>query len=126
MIVLKTIAKLLLFPVAAALTLIQWIGIFLNSISGVVMGILSFLFVLTGLASLLFGLASGPEFLKMMITAFVIFLIYIYFASKKTRAEIERDPEAYFSQSFQQPREKEAIRSDAIDAEYTEKVIDSE
>ena len=75
MIVLKTIAKLLLFPVAAALTLIQWIGIFLNSISGVVMGILSFLFVLTGLASLLFGLASGPEFLKMMITAFVIFLI---------------------------------------------------
>ena len=37
MIVLKTIAKLLLFPVAA-LTLIQWIGIFLNSISGVVMG----------------------------------------------------------------------------------------
>ena len=75
MIVLKTIATLLLFPVAAALTLIQWIGIFLNSISGVVMGILSFLFVLTGLASLLFGLASGPEFLKMMITAFVIFLI---------------------------------------------------
>ena len=75
MIVLKTIAKLLLFPVAAALTLIQWIGIFLNSISGVVMGILSFLFVLTGLASLLFGLASGPEFLKMMITAFVIFLL---------------------------------------------------
>ena len=67
--------ELLLFPVAAALTLIQWIGIFLNSISGVVMGILSFLFVLTGLASLLFGLASGPEFLKMMITAFVIFLI---------------------------------------------------
>ena len=75
MIVLKTIAKLLLFPVAAALTLIQWIGIFLNSISGVVMGILSFLFVLTGTASLLFGLASGPEFWKMIITAFVIFLI---------------------------------------------------
>lgn len=75
MIVLKTIAKLLLFSVAAALTLIQWIGIFLNSISGVVMGILSFLFVLTGTASLLFGLASGTEFLKMMITAFMIFLI---------------------------------------------------
>ena len=39
------------------------------------MGILSFLFVLPGTASLLFGLASGPEFLKMMIAAFVIFLI---------------------------------------------------
>jgi hypothetical protein len=53
----------------------MWIGIFLNSISGVVMGVLSFLFVLTGTASLLFGLASGPEFWKMILTAFVIFLI---------------------------------------------------
>jgi hypothetical protein len=39
------------------------------------MGVLSFLFVLTGTASLLFGLASGPEFWKMILTAFVIFLI---------------------------------------------------
>ena len=69
------IVKIILLPVACVLTLIQWIGIFLNSISGVVMGILSFLFVLTGTASLLFGLASGPEFWKMIITAFVIFLI---------------------------------------------------
>ena len=71
----RWIVKIILLSVAGILTLIQWIGIFLNSISGVVMGILSFLFVLTGTASLLFGLASGPEFLKMMITAFVIFLI---------------------------------------------------
>ena len=71
----RWIVKIVLLPMVVVLTLIQWIGIFLNSISGVVMGILSFLFVLTGLASLLFGLASGPEFLKMMITAFVIFLI---------------------------------------------------
>jgi hypothetical protein len=71
----RWIVKIMLLPVACVLTLIQWIGIFLNSISGVVMGILSFLFVLTGTASLLFGLASGPEFWKMIITAFVIFLI---------------------------------------------------
>jgi hypothetical protein len=71
----RWIVKIILLPVACVLTLIQWIGIFLNSISGVVMGILSFLFVLTGTASLLFGLASGPEFWKMIITAFVIFLI---------------------------------------------------
>ena len=75
MFLLKRIRKIILIPIMLALTLIQWIGIFLNSISGVVMGILSFLFVLTGTASLLFGLASGPEFLKMMITAFAIFLI---------------------------------------------------
>jgi hypothetical protein len=71
----RWIVKIILLPVACVLTLIQCIGIFLNSISGVVMGILSFLFVLTGTASLLFGLASGPEFWKMIITAFVIFLI---------------------------------------------------
>lgn len=71
----RWIVKIILLPVACILTLIQWIGILLNSISGVVMGILSFLFVLTGTASLLFGLASGPEFWKMIITAFAIFLI---------------------------------------------------
>ena len=71
----RWIVKIILLPMAVVLTLVQWIGIFLNSISGVVMGILSFLFVLTGMASLLFGMASGPEFLKMMIAAFVIFLI---------------------------------------------------
>ena len=70
--VIRFILKTALFPVLVAVTLIQWIGIFLNSISGVFMGIL---FVLTGLASLAFGLASGSEALKMIITAFVIFLI---------------------------------------------------
>ena len=71
----KLILKALTLPLMAAMILFQWIGIFLNSLSSVVAGILAFLFILTGTASLLFGLASGPEFLKMMITAFVIFLI---------------------------------------------------
>ena len=75
MLILKVIAKIVLLPVLIAVTLFQWIGIFLNSISGVAAGILAFLFVLTGTASLIFGLASGPEFLKMMIAAFAIFLI---------------------------------------------------
>jgi len=75
MLILKVIAKIVLLPVLIAVILFQWIGIFLNSISGVAAGILAFLFVLTGTASLLFGLASGPEFLKMMVIAFVIFLL---------------------------------------------------
>ena len=75
MMILKVIAKIVLMPVMIAVILLQWTGIFLNSISGAVMGILSFLFFLTGTASLLFGLASGPEALKMMAGAFVIFLI---------------------------------------------------
>lgn len=75
MTVLKIIAKILLFPIAVALTIIQWIGIFLNSLSGVILGILAFIFALTGIASLMFGLASGPEALKMIAVGFVIFMI---------------------------------------------------
>ncbi len=59
MIILKIIAKILLLPVIVALTVIQWLGIFLNSISGVILGILAFIFALTGIASLAFGLASA-------------------------------------------------------------------
>ena len=77
MIFLKIIAKILLIPVIVALTAIQWIGIFLNSISGVILGILAFIFSLTGIASLAFGLASGPEALKMIAAGFVIFMIPI-------------------------------------------------
>lgn len=77
MIFLKIIAKVLLLPVIVVLTAIQWIGIFLNSISGVILGILAFIFALTGIASLAFGLASGPEALKMIAVGFVIFTIPI-------------------------------------------------
>ena len=73
--VLKIIAKVLLLPVVAALTLIQWAGVFLNSISGVILGILAFIFALTGIASLAFGLASGPEALKMIAAGFIFFMV---------------------------------------------------
>ena len=73
--VLRIIVKILLFPVVVALTLIQWIGIFPNSLSGVILGILAFIFALTGIASLAFGLVSGPEALKMIAVGFVIFMI---------------------------------------------------
>lgn len=73
--VIRFILKTVLLPVLLAVTLIQWLGIFLNSISGIFMRILSFIIALTGIASLLFGLASGGECLKMMAAAFVIFLI---------------------------------------------------
>lgn len=75
MIILKIIAKVLLIPVVILLTLVQWAGIFLNSISGVILGILAFIFALTGIASLAFGLASGPEAIKMIAVGFVIFMM---------------------------------------------------
>ena len=77
MIVLKIIAKILLLPVVVVLTVVQWIGIFLNSISGAILGILAFIFALTGIASLMFGLTSGPEALKMLIIGFVVFMVPI-------------------------------------------------
>ncbi len=75
MFLLKLIGKIILIPIILALTLIQWAGIFLNSISGVLLGILAFIFALTGIASLVFGLASGSEALRMIIVGFVIFMI---------------------------------------------------
>lgn len=71
----KMIVKLALLPVVPVAALIQWITIFLNGISGAIFGILSFLFAATGIASLMFGLASGTDFLKLMIAAFVLFLL---------------------------------------------------
>ena len=71
----KMIAKIVLLPVMPVAVLLQWITIFLNGISGAIFGILSFLFAATGSASLMFGLASGTDFLKLMSAAFVLFLI---------------------------------------------------
>ena len=59
-----------------------------------------------------------------LLAAALIFGIYVYFSSRKVKKEIEADPQAYFNQSVRTPREK--VPADVIDAEYTEKVIDSE
>ena len=75
MFILKLIAKIVLLPVLIAAVLVQWIGIFLNGISSVILNILSFVIALTGIASLLFGLATGPEAVKMLAGAFIVFLI---------------------------------------------------
>ncbi len=71
----RLLVKLILLPVILVLTMTLWICIFLKNIFGLIMGILSIIFALTGIASLLFGLASGGECLKMMIAAFVLFLL---------------------------------------------------
>ncbi len=73
--VIHFILKTALLPVLLVMTLIQWIGILLTGIFGIFLGILSFIIALTGIASLLFGLASGGECMQMIVTAFVIFLI---------------------------------------------------
>ena len=73
--ILKLIAKIVLLPAMIAVILVQWIGIFLTGIAGGIFGILSLLFALVAGASYLFGIASGPEALKMLAVGFVLFIL---------------------------------------------------
>lgn len=73
--ILRIMINILLIPVLAVITLVQWIAIFLNSISSVIMGILSFIIAATGIVSLLCGISSGRDTLNMLVGAFVIFVI---------------------------------------------------
>ena len=73
--IIKFILKCIALPLLLPIILIQWIGIFLNSISSVVFGILSGIVTLTALASFAFGQSTGSETVRMLIIAFVVFII---------------------------------------------------
>ena len=73
--IIKFILKCIALPLLLPIVLIQWIGIFLNSISSVIFGILSGICSLTAIASLAFGLSTGGEVIRMLIVAFVVFII---------------------------------------------------
>ena len=71
----KLILKLFTLPLIAAVTLFQWIGIFLTGLAGGILNILAFLFALVAGAAFLLGLASGPEVLKLLAVGFVFFIL---------------------------------------------------
>ena len=75
MTVLKPMLKLALFPLLLLLILAQWVGIFLTTFSSVVTNLLAGLFFFTALACWVMGLADGGEVLKMLIIAFVVFVL---------------------------------------------------
>jgi hypothetical protein len=77
MTVLKIIAKILLLPAVAVLTIVQWAGIFLNNSLSVVFNLLAGLFFLVGVSSYILGLTAGSEALKILIVGFVIFMVPI-------------------------------------------------
>ena len=78
MAVLKPMLKLALLP----LLLAQWVGIFLTTFSTVLTNLLAGLFFFVALASWIMKLADGGEVLKMLITAFVVFVLpYITIAA---------------------------------------------
>ena len=75
MTVLKWMLKLALFPLLLLLILAQWVGIFLTTFSTILTNLLAGLFFFVALASWVMKLADGGEVLKMLITAFVVFVL---------------------------------------------------
>ena len=75
MAVLKWMLKLALFPLLLLLILAQWVGIFLTTFSTILTNLLAGLFFFVALASWVMKLADGGEVLKMLITAFVVFVL---------------------------------------------------
>jgi len=74
MAVLKWMLKLALLPLLLLLILAQWVGIFLTTFSTILTNLLAGLFFFA-LASWIMKLTDGGEVLKMLITAFVVFVL---------------------------------------------------
>lgn len=75
MIVLKFIVKIIVIPVMLAITLLQWIGIFLIGFSSVIFNLFAGLCFMIAVLSYLMQLCTGMEALQMLTIAFVVFLI---------------------------------------------------
>ena len=75
MAVLKPMLKLALLPLLLLLILAQWAEIFLTTFSAVITHLLAGLFFFVALASWVMKLANGGEVLKMLVTAFVVFVL---------------------------------------------------
>lgn len=75
MAVLKWMLKLALLPLLLLLVLVQWVGTFLMTFSTILTNLLAGLFFFVALASWIMKLADGGEVLKMLITAFVVFVL---------------------------------------------------
>lgn len=75
MFLLRLLLKLILLPVMLAVTLLQWVGIFLTGFSSVIFYILSVIVFLTAVLSWAFQIAPGVEVLKMLAIAFVVFIV---------------------------------------------------
>ena len=75
MALIKIFFKLLVLPLIAAVTLIQWVGIFLTQFSTVIFSLLAGLLFLISAAGWMFGIGTGAETLQMLTVAFVVFII---------------------------------------------------
>ena len=75
MALIKIFFKLLALPLIAAVTLTQWVGIFLTQFSTVIFNLLAGLMFLIAVAGWMFGIGTGSETLQMLTVAFMVFII---------------------------------------------------
>lgn len=75
MMLIKLFFKLLVLPVVAAVTLIQWVGIFVTGFSAVLFNLIAGVLFMIALACLVTGVATGTESMQIFILSFVIFII---------------------------------------------------
>ena len=75
MVLLRLILKILAMPLIAAVTLIQWAGIFLTQFSSVIFNLLAGLMFLLSVIGWLMGICTGAETIRMLSVGFVVFII---------------------------------------------------
>lgn len=71
----KLFLKMLALPIMMAVTLIQWVGIFLTQFSTVMFNLLAGLLFLIAIAGWMFGIGTGTETLQMLTAGFIVFII---------------------------------------------------
>ena len=75
MVLLRLILKILAMPLIAAVTPIQWAGIFLTQFSSVIFNLLAGLMFLLSVIGWLMGICTGAETIRMLAVGFVVFII---------------------------------------------------
>ena len=70
----KLFLKMLALPIMMAITLIQWVGIFLTQFSTVIFNPLAGLLFLIAIAGWMFGIGTGTETLQMLTAGFIVFI----------------------------------------------------
>ena len=75
MVLLRLILKMLALPLIAAVTLLQWAGIFPTQFSSVIFNLLAGLMFLLSVVGWLMGIITGTETMRMLAVGFVVFII---------------------------------------------------
>ncbi|MCC8102266.1 MAG: CD1845 family protein [Clostridiales bacterium] len=75
MMLIKLPFKLIALPVVLAVTVAQWVGVFLTSFAGAVYYILSGLCFLIAILGYLMGIHTGSEAIRMLVIGFVVFAL---------------------------------------------------